>query len=238
MKPFACFVMWLIASTAFAQFEYAQTQVDIIEAIESVSTDEFAPNEGNLLTHFVEDHQGERLLRKLHEYLHQRIERLRPAGAHSYVVMEATQEEYDAFMQGVVAQEMLQGNWIIVRQDRRPGQRIANFVAIGKTHYSHIGLLTREALQRIVDKATPRMKAQPFKWKISRIVMHTQPNCTPCDDWRRRDEKRAVADGVVFDTDGHGGRSTPWFEVQYCRGDQCKSLVFGNVSYETMKAAM
>ena len=211
--------------------------LSILDQLEAVTTDEFSPNDGSLLTHFVEDHQGARLLKKLHEYIHQRIEALRPAGVHAYVVMEATQDEYDTFMSGAVAQEMLRGNWVIVRQDKRPGNKVANFVVIGKTHYSHVGYMTREALQRIVDKATPR-KSQPLKqakWKISRLVMHTQPNCPPCKAWKEQNLSAVLADGVEFVEAAPDYRRTPAFDVTYCNGDQCLTKHFGNTSYASMR---
>lgn len=268
-KLIAALAMWLIASTAFAQFEYAQDKLpnqgqaigigavkvvadlearivelesrDIIAQIEAISTDEFAPNDDNLLSHFAEEHQGARLLKKLHEYIHQQIEKLRPNGAKSFIVIEATTEEYAAFMRGYGA-EASKAGWLIQRRDKRPGQKVASIVAIGKTHFIHVGFLTRDVLQKFVDKATPRSQGKPLPKKLGwasvrKIVLHTYKSGKQCD-WCIKTENetlpQAKADGVdvsiVPDLADH--ETAPQIEV--CTDNSCRRLV-GYYAWSTIK---
>lgn len=95
--------------------------------------------------------------------------------------------------------------------------------------------------QRLRDwlRAKNPAKALPKRlgWAIKRIVMHTQENCDPCKRWKQENLAAIQADGVEFIEAPPDGRNTPAFDVQYCDGDQCRTLLFGNMRYQTMKQA-
>ena len=93
--------------------------------------------------------------------------------------------------------------------------------------------------QRLRDwvRAKSPARALPRKlgWAIKRIVMHTQSNCPPCEQWKQTELPKAQADGVVVEFAGPDGRPTPAFDVELCSDDQCRMVRVGNMRYETMK---
>jgi len=95
--------------------------------------------------------------------------------------------------------------------------------------------------QRLRDwlRAKNPAKSLPKKlgWTVKRIVMHTQANCPPCEQWKAVELPQAQAEGVEVVFAGPDSRGTPAFDVQYCNDDQCRTLQFGNMRYQTMKQA-
>lgn len=231
MRLLFCLAILLIARDGFAQIPDGRSPapVSILQQLEAVTTNEFPLRDGELTEHFTRDHRARRLLVKLHELLHQDIEALRPAGKYAYVVFEGTDEEYRNWPE----RASIEAGWPVVR---RPGP-LGWVVAIGKTHWSEAGYLRGERLRQLMPQTKPRATTPVGGWKISKLVMHSQPTCTPCTDWKAAWLSLVLADGVEYDERGPNGRNTPWFEVTYCNGDECKVREFrGPVSYLTMKA--
>ena len=222
---------------AGAVIEDMRREIESLKAELNPTTNQFPFNGDNLLEHLADDHQAMPYLRALHERLHQAVERLRPPGIDNFIVVDATEDEFASFMAGYGGTLPAKG-WVVLRRDRRPDAKLANIIAIGRVHFSHVGMLTRERLQTLIDQSKNRSRTPPkvSKWKISKIVMHTQESCAPCKQWKARDLAAVRADGVEFEEQPPDDRNTPAFDVTYCNGEQCTILRFGNVAYATMKA--
>jgi len=196
----------------------------------STTSSDFTFSGQDLLKHLYEDHQAEPELIKLHEWLHQRIERLRPANAFSYIVVESNNDE---FLRWPDRAEIESKGWAIVRQPSRG--KVANIVAIGKTHYSVVGYLTAGKLKQLVDQRKPMERRKVDIKRLVKITMYTRENCPWCDKWKQNDAPQAQADGVIVEYVYTGSGTVPRFDV--CDETSCVKYV-GYTGYTTMKAAL
>jgi hypothetical protein len=217
MRPFIVFVLWLIASTAFAQFEYAQEKPgNLGQAIGVGAAKSVADLEQRIAT----------------------LEQLVPAYIPTWTW--AGHDGPSAFDRLRVH---MAGENVHPARDVRKWSR-AELAFVHDCDHVEEYLAQGKALpvlkdQRLRDwlRAKSPAKALPKRlgWAVKRIVMHTQPNCPPCDRWRAENLAALQADGVEFVEAGPDGRPTPSFDVQFCDGDQCRTLMLGNMRYETMK---
>ena len=223
----------LLTSTAFAQYaEPAQT----IETLpwSNVETKDFSHPAGEDLATHIRNHPmlGDEL-ETLHEYLHQKVERLRPNGARSFILVEATEAEFAGWSNRNTLQQV---GWRIVHVPAKVAGRIRCVVAVDKTHYSHSGFVTSDFLNRCNTQWQNR-QYKPLKNARARFVtsikMFTRANCDWCDKWKSADYGQALAEGVAVDfaTDQNG--TVPRFEVCDSEG-QCRQYV-GYKSYSEMK---
>jgi hypothetical protein len=215
--------------------------VEVVQTIETLpwsetTTTDFSYNgEGYLIDHLRNHPMLGDNLERMHEWLHQKIERLRPRDTNgnlqSTVFFEGTDAEFAAWAD---RQEIELAGWKVVRLP--VGKRLLNVVAIGKTHFSHAGHLTKDALRRFVNQVENR-QFKPVKNARARFVksvkMYTRSNCSWCDKWIATEYAQAIADGanVEFVTDQNG--TVPRFEV--CdEGGQCRQYT-GFTAWNTMK---
>lgn len=97
--------------------------------------------------------------------------------------------------------------------------------------------------QRLRDwvRAKNPAKALPRKLgrSVKRIVMHTMSNCGACEQWKRDSMPLALAEGVevvpVDEGRGISGQSYPYFDIEYCKDDQCQRLRVVNEPFAAMK---
>ena len=198
------------------------------ESLPLPTTDEFRFGGDNLLQHLANDHQAMPELVRLHEALHQAIERLRPDGVASFIVFEGSESDYLAWADRA---DLERAGWKIVRRPLRG--KVAAIVAIGKTHFSHVGYLTKAKLQSFIDQARPRKTVpKQGKQQITKIVMGTREGCDWCDLWKSVDMPKAIADGVQIEFQVDATGKVPWFEI--CSGDTCRRLI-GYVPYSSMR---
>ncbi|EFX61833.1 hypothetical protein DAPPUDRAFT_120886 [Daphnia pulex] len=201
-------------------------------------TSDFSFNGTTELIDHLRDHpmMGDEL-EKLHEWLHQRVEKLRPRNAnglaYSAILIEADDVQFAGWKD---RQAIEAAGWKVVRLPARKSVR--NVVAIGKTHFSHAGYLTIDALKRFVNQAENR-KVKPIKnarakW-VSKITMYTRDKCRFCEQWMANDYGQAVSEGVAVElvTDLNG--TVPRFDVCDGDGQVCRNYV-GYKSYAAMKA--
>jgi hypothetical protein len=200
------------------------------------TTTEFQYNgEGYLIDHLRNHPMLGDELDKLHEWLHQRIERLRPRDAnglaYSTVFFEGTDAQFNAWAE---RQAIEAAGWKVVRLPA--SSRLVNVVAIGKTHFSHAGHLTIDALRRFVNQVENR-KFKPVKNArarfVTRITKYTRDNCPACREWERDEEPKAKAAGVEVLPVTDAVNSVPWFEVQDSFGTVTR--YYGKTSFEAMK---
>jgi hypothetical protein len=229
--------MLCLESVVFGQ--YAEPiEVQVVKSLPwaEVQTNDFEYHgEGYLIDH-LRDHPmlGDELER-LHEWLHQRIERLRPrdnnGASYSTVFFEGTDAQFNAWAE---RQAIEAAGWKVVRLPSR--ERLVNIVAIGKTHFSHAGHLTIDALRRFVNQVENR-QFKPIKNARARFVksikMMTRANCSWCEKWKQTDYGQAVADGVTVELVTDASGTVPRFEVCDSEG-RCRQYV-GYKSYTDMK---
>lgn len=113
---------------------------------------------------------------------------------------------------------------------RHDCDHVEELLAAGKG----LPLLKDQRLRDWVRAKNPARSPQR-KWRVSRIVMHTQPNCPPCERWKQANLSTVLADGVEFVEAPPDYRRTPAFDVTYCNGDYCITKNFGNTSYASMR---
>lgn len=227
----AVYFFWVtVVCSALCCAQYAEP-VEVVQTIETLpwaetTTTEFQYNgEGYLIDHLRNHPLLGDELDKLHEWLHQKVERLRPRDAnglaYSTVFFEGTDAQFNAWAE---RQSIEAAGWKIVRLPA--SSRLVNVVAIGKEHFSHAGHLTIDALRRFVNQVENR-KFKPVKNARARFVksvkMYTRSNCSWCDKWMATEYAQAIADGanVEFVTDQNG--SVPRFEVCDSNG-QCRQF--------------
>ena len=196
----------------------------------STTSSDFTFSGPDLLKHLYEDHQAEPELIRLHEWLHQRIEALRPANATAFIVVEANDAEFANWPDRA---EIESKGWQVVRQPSRG--KVANVVAIGRTHYSVVGYLTSGKLRQLMDQARPKLKQKVDARRLVKITMYTRAGCVWCDKWRAEQMPAAVADGVVVEQVIASDGLVPRFDA--CTDDSCVKFV-GYTGYTTMRDAV
>jgi hypothetical protein len=200
----------------------------------SIQTKDFSHPSGEDIATHIRNHPmlGDEL-EKLHEWLHQKIERLRPNGARSFIVVESTEAEFLSWSNRRTFEQV---GWRIVHVPARVAGRIRSVVALDKTHYSYSGFVTSDFLNRCNTQFQNR-QIRPVKNARARFVksvkMMTRANCSWCEKWKASDYGQAIADGVAVDlvTDQNG--TVPRFEVCDSEG-RCRQYV-GYKSYQDMK---
>lgn len=200
----------------------------------SVQSKDFSHPAGEDLAMHLRNHPmlGDEL-EKLHEYLHQKVERLRPNNARSFILVEATEIEFAGWSNRTMLETV---GWRIVHAPSTVANRIRCVVALDKTHYSYSGFVTSDFLNRCNTQFKNR-QIKPLKNARARFVtsikMFTRSNCSWCDKWKSSDYGQAIADDVAVDfaTDQNG--TVPRFEVCDSEG-QCRQYV-GYKSYQEMK---
>ena len=237
----AVYFFWVtVVCSALCCAQYAEP-VEVVQTIETLpwsetTTTEFQYNgEGYLIDHLRNHPMLGDELDKLHEWLHQKVERLRPRDenglAYSTVFVECDDANFAAWNDRAAIEA---AGWKVVRLPVRTGVR--NVVAIGKEHFSHAGHLTIDALRRFVNQVENR-KFKPVKNArarfVSQITMFTRSGCRFCDEWRNEEAPKAKADGVSILESTDLTNSVPWFEVQDSAGTITR--YYGKTSFEAMK---
>lgn len=203
------------------------------------TTSEFQYNgEGYLIDHLRNHPMLGDELEKLHEWLHQKIERLRPkdsnGDAYSTIFVEATDAQFDAWSE---RKSIEAAGWKIVRLPAH--DRLVNLVAIGRMHFSHTGHLTVSALQKFVNQVENR-KVKPLENAkaryVSKVTFYTRSNCAWCDKWKAEEYPKAITEGVQveFVTDLNG--PVPRFDVCDESG-QCRRFN-GFTAWKVMKGEL
>lgn len=237
MRPIL--IVLLLAGFCGAQEFYGEPQPTPAKPLDlpflETKTQDFSyQGEGELIEHLKDHPLMENEVFQLHEYLHQKAEKLRPAGAYSFIIVEADEQ---AYIQWAHREAIQKAGWVIVRQPLRT--RVKNLVVIGQTHFSHAGFLTVQALQKFVNQAenrkTPPVKNRRAKY-VTKITMYTRAGCSFCDQWKNNERPKAVAEGVQVDEVTDLTRSVPRFEVCDSEG-VCRQYV-GFTSFQSMKAAV
>lgn len=194
-----------------------------------------------LSEHIEDDHQHEldgastpEEKRRRHEWLHKQVEKLKPDGSYSYIVVEASDADIDSWSERASIEA---AGWKIVRQPLR--RTWNNVVVIGKMHFSHAGRLTIAKLKQFVDQeAMSKFRQNKAARKpkfISKITMYSRDNCGWCDKWMALEYPKAIADGVLVDIAKDASGTVPRFDVCDGGGQVCRQYV-GFKSYAAMKA--
>jgi hypothetical protein len=217
--------------------DYLKPRTQFIETLpwSEVTTNDFNHPAGEDIADHLRNHPmlGNEL-EKLHEWLHQKVERLRPVGSHAFILVEATESDFANWSNRRDIEAA--GGWKIVRSEPvRSG--IRNVVAIGKQHFSHAGYLTNAALRKIVTQFQNR-QFKPIKSAraryVSKVTMYTRSNCSWCDKWMATEYQQAIADGVQVEFVNDENGSVPRFEVCDENG-QCRQYT-GFTLWSRMKS--
>jgi hypothetical protein len=216
--------------------DYLTPKAQIIETLpwSNTTTKEFSHPVGEDLVEHIRNHPmlGDEL-ETLHEWLHQKVERLRPNGAQSFILVEATEQEFRNWSN---RERLKQVGWRIVHVPVAVANRVRSVVALEKSHFSQAGFVTDDFLNRCNTQFRNR-QFKPIKNARARFVksikMMTRANCSWCEKWKQTDYGQAVADGVTVElaTDPNG--TVPRFEVCDSEG-RCRQYV-GYKSYTEMK---
>jgi len=216
--------------------EQNSTLTQTIETLpwSSVQSKDFSHPAGEDIASHLRNHPmlGDEL-ETLHEWLHQKVERLRPNGARSFILVEATETEFATWSNRSMLETV---GWQIVHAPSSVANRIRCVVALDKVHYSYSGFVTADFLSRCNTQFQNR-QIQPVKNARARFVksikMFTRENCSWCDKWKSNDYGQAMSDGIVIElaTDPNG--TVPRFEVCDSEG-KCRQYV-GYKSYSEMK---
>lgn len=237
------FLWFTVAICSLCCAQYAEpVEFAPVQTIETLPWSEVESNdfehqgEGFLIDHLRNHPMLGDQLEKLHEWLHQRIEKLRPrdsnGNGYSTVFVEATDAQFESWAE---RQAIEAAGWKVVRLP--VGQRLVNVVAIGKMHFSHAGHLTIAALQKFVNQVENR-KFKPIQNAraryVQKLTMFTRNPCAWCDKWMAEEYPQAIADGatVEFVIDANG--TVPRFETCDESG-QCRQFT-GFTAWRTMRA--
>ena len=216
--------------------EQNSTLTQAIETLpwSSVQSKDFSHPAGEDIASHLRDHPmlGDEL-ETLHEWLHQKVERLRPSGARSFILVEATEAEFVSWSNRSMLETV---GWRIVHAPSSVANRIRCVVALDKTHYSYSGFVTAEFLNRCNTQFLNR-QIKPIKNARARFVksikMFTRANCSWCDKWKSNDYGIAMSDGVAIELANDPNGTVPRFEVCDSEG-RCRQYV-GYKSYSDMK---